>query len=442
MRRQLLILIIATVAIGRMSLAAKEAKTWKFVSIPDFLNVDVKYPEPKWDDALDYVLDAIKAENPDFVLVAGDEVMGRWWKGKDQIEKLGKLYYTAWTDRMKAHGLKYYVAVGDHEMGDNPWRPTIDGRRPRCAALDDVPLYKRAFARYMQMPQNGPEGEKGLTYSFMHKGTLFVVVDAFEQQFMGEGRGTPTVTGENLAWVEQTLRTTGLRARRKDAGQRRARRPVVRFETTLEKNAGADHVVVMAHPPILGPVRAQSSSRLMLKGGADSPLWQVMKRHGADLYLCGEVHAITCTERDGIEQIAHGGLFGYNDIVNYLVATVGPDRVQLELKAIRTDRSGGKLPQSAGNQPREFVKISKQNKKAGFRTVGTMTLDKSGGKKVFRDKKGIFNEDNNPKTAAKASAQGNKILEPYLTAPELTAKGNVQDPDQRQRRKFEIQSKE
>ena len=62
----------------------KSKELWKFVSIPDFLNVDVKYPEPKWDDALDYVLNCVKAENPDFVLVAGDMVMGRWWRGRDR----------------------------------------------------------------------------------------------------------------------------------------------------------------------------------------------------------------------------------------------------------------------------------------------------------------------------------------------------------------------
>jgi hypothetical protein len=50
------------------------SESWTFVSIPDFLNVDTLYPEPKWEDALTYTLKSIKAENPDFVLVAGDEV--------------------------------------------------------------------------------------------------------------------------------------------------------------------------------------------------------------------------------------------------------------------------------------------------------------------------------------------------------------------------------
>ena len=388
------VLIVIVIVVGQAACLAEDAaspggKTWKFVSIPDFLNVDVRYPEPKWDDALDYVLKAIEAERPDFVIVAGDEVMGRWWKGAEQIEELGRLYYTDWCKRMEAHGLKYYVAVGDHELGDNPWRTNADRARPRCADIRDVGLYEQAFAKYFRMPANGPEHMKGLAYSVLHKNMLLVVVSAFEKPHMGEGRGKPTVTGKQLEWVR----------------------------ATLKKHADVDHAIVVGHPPILGPVRAESSSRLMLSGGADSPLWKAMTACGADLYLCGEVHAITCIERDGIQQIAHGGLFGYNDVVNYLVATVGPERIELELKAIKTDRSGGNLPQSFGNQPREFVRISADNKKAGFRSVGKMVIDKAGGRKALGRKTGMFLEDKNPKTAAEATKQGNRILLPYLTPP-------------------------
>jgi 3',5'-cyclic AMP phosphodiesterase CpdA len=60
-------------------------RAWTFVSMPDFLNVDTTYPQPAWEDALDYVLKAVKAENPDFVLVAGDLVMGRWSRAKRRL---------------------------------------------------------------------------------------------------------------------------------------------------------------------------------------------------------------------------------------------------------------------------------------------------------------------------------------------------------------------
>lgn len=51
--------------------------SWTFVSVPDFLNKDTCYPQSGFEDALSYFLQAIKAENPDFVLIPGDLVNGR-----------------------------------------------------------------------------------------------------------------------------------------------------------------------------------------------------------------------------------------------------------------------------------------------------------------------------------------------------------------------------
>ena len=47
------------------------------------------------DDALDYVLDAIKAEDPAFVLVAGDLVMGRWSQNRKHLKQMASTYYRA-----------------------------------------------------------------------------------------------------------------------------------------------------------------------------------------------------------------------------------------------------------------------------------------------------------------------------------------------------------
>ncbi|NQT14751.1 MAG: metallophosphoesterase [Planctomycetes bacterium] len=352
-RRSVLPALFLALAIGTPCPAGEEAEeAWTFVSIPDFLNVDLDYPQPTWEDALDFVLDAVRAEGPDFALVAGDLVMGRWWEGPEQIDRLAERYYSAWIQRMRDHDLTFYAAVGDHELGDNPWPPE---------RLKLVPHFEAAFAKYLGMPQNGPPRMRGLAYSLLHKGCLVVAVDVFEER-MSEGRGTATVTGEQLEWLDQTL----------------------------AQREGVEHVVVMGHTPILGPVRARSSSRLMLEGGRRSPLWQTLKKHQVDLYLCGEVHAITCIEADGVEQIAHGSLFGYVDTVNYLVATVTPEEMRLELKRLDIILEGGELPQSAGNRPREIVRISPEQNAAGFRSVGAMTIDKREGEPRHRDRTGEF----------------------------------------------------
>ena len=337
--------------------------SWTFVSMPDFLNVDTEYPQAGWEDALGYILDAVKAENPDFVLVAGDLLMGRWWSETD-IEKYAAIYYPAWIRRMQAHGLKFYAAIGDHELGDNPW---LDAK----AKL--VPLFKRKFREYLKMPLNGPEHMKGTAYYVRHRNALIVSVDVFEKAKGKQGGITAQVTGRQLEWLARVL----------------------------EENRTADHVVVMGHTPVLGPVRMWSSSGLMLTGGRDSPLWRLLKKHQADLYLCGEVHAITCIERDGVQQIAHGGLIGYNTRTNYLLGRVFPDRIQLELKEIDMKPAGGKLWQVGQNRPLERVTIPDQIKKRGFVTVGRLVIEKSAGKKAFRGAVGYFEKRHEPKKAVR-----------------------------------------
>jgi len=342
------------------ALADEPTKTWKFVSMPDFLNVDLAYPQKGWEEALDYVLKAVKAEDPDFLLVAGDLVMGRWTYGDKGVAHWANVYYPAWKKRMADHGLKYYACLGDHEMGDDPWPPGSEKHKA-------IGQFKKAFCDHIKMPLNGPEHMKGTAWSMVHKGVLFVAVDVFEPD---EKLGIAAkVTGRQLAWVDKTL-----------AGRK-----------------GIQHVVVMGHTPIVGPVRRWSSSGLMLEGGRGSPLWQTMSRRGADLYLCGEVHDMTCNQRDGVQEIAHGGLFGYNSRVNYMVATVSPGKMTLELKEINIVCEGPKLWQVGRNRPRQRVSITEAVRKRGFVSVGRMVVDKTGTTRVMRGKTGRFDEANSPR---------------------------------------------
>jgi hypothetical protein len=361
----LILILILIILIFPFSLLAEDqtksksdSDSWTFVSMPDFLNVDTTYPQPGWEDALHYSLTSVKAENPDFLLVAGDPLMGRWREG-DIIEKYAAIYYPAWIERMNAHGLKFYTGIGDHELGDNPWPPE---------RAKGVPAFKKAFRDYMKMPLNGPEHMKGTAYYFLHKNVIFIAVDVFEDGKSDQGDIIAQVSGKQLEW----------------------------FESVLQDHPQLDHVIVIGHTPILGPVHKENSSGLMLEKGRQSQFWQSMAKHGVDLYLCGEVHAITCTELDGVQQIAHGGLYGYNPHVNYLVAKVTPSKIELELKDIDIVCTGEKLWQVGHNRPKESVTIPEAIQKRGYVTVGMMTIDKTGNKKQAHKKTGYFDESNNP----------------------------------------------
>jgi len=357
-KRFTLLRVVAALAwmISPAAVAAEPA--WQFVSMPDFLNVDTDYPQPGWEDSLTLILESVKAERPDFLLVAGDLVMGRWDREKGQegvagIEHFAARYYPAWVKRLEAHGLPFYAALGDHDVGDNPWHG---------ARAELVPHFKKAFRDHLKMPLNGPEHMKGTAYWWRHKNVLFVAVDVFEKGQSNQGGIRAGVTGKQLAWLEQVL----------------------------EENRDADHVVVMGHTPVLGPVRKWSSSGLMLTGGRESPFWQTLGKHHVDLYLCGEVHAITCTRRDGVEQVAHGGLVGYNPRTNYLVARVCDDRLELELKELDMLPSGKKLWQPGSNRPLEKVDVPAESRARGFVPVGRLTIDKRGATKRFVGADGYF----------------------------------------------------
>ena len=165
----------------------------------------------------------------------------------------------------------------------------------------------------------------------------------------------------------------------------------------LESHHGVDHIIVMGHTPILGPVRKQSSSGLMLERGRESAMWQMLAEYDVDLYLCGEVHAITCIEKDGVQQIAHGGLFGYNPKVNYLVGQVWPDRVELELKELDIVCEGERLWQEGRNRPFETVRITEETRTRGYLSVGHLTLMKSSEARQWLGRTGYFDEQDNPR---------------------------------------------
>lgn len=341
-----------------------QADRWTFVSIPDFLNFDIEYPQKGWEDALGFVLESMKKENPAFAMVAGDLVMGHWGNTKESVDKWADRYYPQWVKRWKNHELKVYAALGDHEIGDNPWRGG------KAAA---VSFYKAAFRRHLNMPLNGPEHMKGTAFYWTHKNALFVAVDVFEKARGPEGHIEAQVTGAQLAWLEDVLQ---------------------------KHRKNVDHIIVMGHTPILGPVRRFSSSGMRLAKGRDSQLWKTMVNYNVDLYVCGEVHAVTCIENQGIMQVAHGGLFGRTTKPNYMVVTVHPDKLELDIKEIDLINGKGRLWQYKKSRgPWDTITITEERKKEGFTSIGSVVIKKQDDAKRFVAPTGFFAPDSDPTTA-------------------------------------------
>jgi hypothetical protein len=169
---------------------------WRFVSIPDLLNNDVDFQDQRWEGdiggsgdygALRFVMDNLKDENPDFVAIAGDLVMGRWSldsmvhrffvrgnsKRRSHISYMADRFYGATVERFKSYGLKLLTVIGDHEMGDGAWTKNDMDKK-------FISEYRDAYVKHFDNPKNGPSGYEGRTYYIRYKNLLFVAVDVFE----------------------------------------------------------------------------------------------------------------------------------------------------------------------------------------------------------------------------------------------------------------------
>jgi len=342
----------ATAAVAATtSRAAATGPLYRFVSMPDFINSD--YGDTRvlagWDPGepvtfpdsettyLHTILETIRAERPSFVLDGGDLVNGHWEddvlhtgifgpsatdrQRHDLAVLAGHLYYRTLLGLFSStfgpgwvayHGPSFFPQIGDHDIGDNPWRAGT-------VKTGQVGLHKYEFSKYFTRLANGahrfgmhPAGPSAYTaYAFRRGADLFVSIDDFYRSGSGVRL---TLDPQQLAWLTHRLSTA--------------------------RSNGVRHIVVQGHLPVIGAsLPYVGSSRLRLEGGAGSAFWRVLKRFHVDLYLAGEFHAVS-VRHDGPYQVVHGSVPSYGK-TNYLVGDVYPDRIVVTVKELRATLADG-----------------------------------------------------------------------------------------------------
>jgi hypothetical protein len=437
-----------SVALGDICCA--EEPIVKFVSVPDFINMDLQFNDPRlfnltntrrdqlvaeintggpqasinanvanfvgtvengYYGASQVLLEALAAEDADFFSVSGDLLYTRWPKGTqlggpladdiNHIRNQADIYYDGWVQNVQTYagfGLNdVYTIVGDHEIGDNDWG---SNKRPLIPTYREVYVDKVgnestvAAGAYV----NAPSGFEGRTYAVQRGNLLLVGLDQFET-FNSAGQYTNVgsqmasvktdVTGAQLTWLDNTL-------------------------SQANNDPSIDHIIVLGHVPIAGrdTVKVQAtSSALMNATGETGPLWQTLVDHGVDLYLPGEVHAVSMQEANDVLQVVTGtNIFqptnapGVNNIPfggapvtseqNYMVVEVYEGRVELTLKQIETKIWGfrGANYDLLNDDPykNREARVEIETAEDGFQIVGTLTIDKSGGNVVFTNRTGLF----------------------------------------------------
>lgn len=354
---------------------------YRFVAAPDIFNQDIGdvRGQPGWeqgdpnswtpqlDAAVDTVLDEIAAQRPQSFLVAGDLVEGHW--GRDDMDtgifgptgtvaeraaslrRAGAFYHGLNARKFAAHGLNTYAAVGDHDIGDDPWNgPSARLRFKR----NHVGVFRSVFAdAYDRAPDGSPrfadrpvgtQWEDTAYATQLDPDVLLVSLDVFHVTRDGVRN---EVVGGQLAWLKQVLAD----ARSRDV----------------------PWVIVQGHVPVLTPVRIRNSSGLSLAGGEDSPLWRTLSRYGVDLYLCGEVHDTSMKQADGVTQIATGTPL-YLRKASYLTADVTPEQMSMtvhEFAGVRT--RANRIWQGSNLKTQGDLAYPTPS-----RVVGTMTLTAGG----------------------------------------------------------------
>ena len=226
-----------------------------------------------------------------------------------------------------------------------------------------MPVYKNAFAKHFTPPINGPHGYKGTTYFHIENNVLFIMLDCLLNKLApGEESCEADIDDIQLMWLE----------------------------SVIDSHKDVEHIIVTGHVPVLSPVRKLSSSGIILNNQGESKFWKLLKEKNVDFYLCGEVHDVTSSFDLPVVQVAHGGLFGYNNRVNYMVMKFTKNKVDCTIKEFELKLSGEKLWQPGNNRPFESISINPEPV-----IKGKLTMLKEKGKKRIISEEGILSREAN-----------------------------------------------
>jgi hypothetical protein len=384
-KRQAMACLSAALAAAGFASSARAADRYTFVSAPDSWNADIgdvrgavgwDVGEPNsingsWRQSIDTVLTRMASHRPRFALVAGDLVNGHWYMDANNVQTMGRIdglgsqrlairraaaiYYSAYKQQFATHDLTLHPALGDHDIGDNPWPPE---RRPL------VPVYRRAFSDAFTFGRGGfvyashpPAGTQHArtAYAFREGPVLFVTVDVFHQERRGRVRAT--VTGSQLRWLRGVLRDGN-------------RDPDIKF------------ILVQGHVPVMRPITGgYHSSELTMRFGRRNRFWRLLKAEHVDAYLAGEFHSIHIANDGGLEQLVHGSILGVGAF-SYLRVDVSPRALRMTLYRAPVRRiRPGKLWQLDHKRPFASRVVGR------FRAVGRMRIT-AGGRE--RARSGMF----------------------------------------------------
>jgi 3',5'-cyclic-AMP phosphodiesterase len=248
---------------------------WSFVVLGDTRTEGLDPPP-----MMGQIVALASTHQPAVTLVVGDlinamddqeSVREQWRRWQATIAPLGENAATPWM----------LVTPGNHDVQGNAW------------ATD---LMAEAFP---ELPDNGPDGLKRLTYRLDYRGVRFISLHS-------EIFGNPHRFGEGqLAWLEGQLQNNPNR-----------------------------YTFVYSHDPAF-PIGPHVGSALDVYPAERDAFWAMLKQYGVTAYICGHEHLYNRQIIDGVPQLVVGtsgswpyGGFG-GDFFHYLVAEVAINQITM-----------------------------------------------------------------------------------------------------------------
>ena len=184
MTKKALPLLLIAVLAALLPASETPGQSWKFVVMADSQGNRPDNTNGVSTTTLGSVVnDVVKNVKPELILFAGDLVTGAATEAA-----LEKQLLTFRDTMAPAYDAKIpvYAIRGSHDVGENIYRPWSNA------------VWNKVFSGPYAMPSNGPEGEKGVTYSFTHKDALFIGIDSYKTP----GGRTLTI---NQPWLKAQL---------------------------------------------------------------------------------------------------------------------------------------------------------------------------------------------------------------------------------------------
>ena len=221
----------------------------------------------------------IKNNNVDFVLFPGDLVSGHSAAGPAELES----ELRAWVEVMRPvydDDAGIYVCRGNHEIADAWGAYGGSGLDPNNNFTTRwLEVFGNDLYPEQMLPDNGPTGEKYMTYSVAHKNALVVLLDQYA------GLDHRAVHKVNQQWLDDQLAANT--------------RP---------------HVFVAGHEPAFRALHTDCLDNYLTERDT---FWASIRNAGGRTYFCGHDHFYDHARADD------GDGDPNNDIHQYIIGTAG-----------------------------------------------------------------------------------------------------------------------